>query len=65
MADDELPTDPFTELAASAVQLHELYLSWVDAGFTEAQAMELTNTTLGTSISAAIFTRRNDNDTPG
>jgi hypothetical protein len=35
------PQPPLTELAAAAVQQHELYRSWVDAGFTEDQAMIL------------------------
>jgi hypothetical protein len=35
------PTPPLTELAAAAVQQHELFRSWVDAGFTEDQAMQL------------------------
>lgn len=38
---DEMPQDPMTELAAGANQLHEIYKSYVDAGFTEAQALRL------------------------
>ncbi|MCF8605127.1 hypothetical protein L5I01_17370 [Gordonia sp. HY442] len=33
--------DPITELAALANQMHELYRAYVDAGFTEAEALEL------------------------
>jgi hypothetical protein len=44
------PSDPITDLAASAAQLHELFLAYVQAGFTEAQAMELVKTTLATAI---------------
>ena len=40
---DEIP-DPITELAAAAVQQHELYEAWVAAGFTERQALELLKT---------------------
>jgi hypothetical protein len=40
MAND-MPQDPMTELAAGAHQLHELYRSYVGAGFTEQQAMTL------------------------
>ncbi|MFF7142256.1 hypothetical protein ACFZB5_13540 [Streptomyces nodosus] len=32
---------PLTELAAMAVQNHELYTAYVHAGFTETQAMQL------------------------
>ncbi|MEU0818941.1 hypothetical protein [Streptomyces mirabilis] len=32
---------PLTELAALAVQNHELYTAYVAAGFTEPQAMQL------------------------
>lgn len=35
------PEDPFSELSQATVSQHEMYLSWVDAGFTPAQAMEL------------------------
>lgn len=35
------PADPITELAAAAVQLHEAYSAYVEAGFTEAQAFDL------------------------
>lgn len=37
----ETPQDPLTELAAGAVQLHELFLAQVEAGFTEQQAMQI------------------------
>ncbi|MFF0139718.1 hypothetical protein ACFYRN_25100 [Streptomyces sp. NPDC005227] len=42
---DEL-ADPMTELAAAAVQQHELYESWVHVGFTPDQALELLKTVL-------------------
>lgn len=35
------PQPPLTELAAMAVQFHELYTAYVDAGFTEDQALDL------------------------
>lgn len=38
---DSMPSDPITDLAAGAVQIHELYESFVTAGFSEAQAMQL------------------------
>ncbi|MGW3152732.1 hypothetical protein [Streptomyces sp. NPDC001089] len=37
---DEIP-DPITSLAAMAVQHHEAFTAWVNAGFTEKQALEL------------------------
>lgn len=36
-----MPQDPMTELAAAASQLHELYQAYLDAGFTDGQAMRL------------------------
>jgi hypothetical protein len=44
------PADPITELLSMAAQLHELYLAYVQAGFTEAQAIYL----IGQQIQAAI-----------
>jgi hypothetical protein len=38
---EDLPIDPFTALAEGAVQIFHLYNSYVLAGFTEAQAMQL------------------------
>lgn len=37
-----MPDERFmTPLAEGATQLHELYEAWLNAGFTQAQAMEL------------------------
>ncbi|MFG3136139.1 hypothetical protein ACGFZA_07935 [Streptomyces sp. NPDC048211] len=47
------PSDPMTVLAAAAAQVHELYQSYVDAGFTEQQALELTKTVLITGAGGA------------
>lgn len=38
---DEDPQNPFTMLAANAALLHEMYVSLVTAGFSEAQALYL------------------------
>ena len=38
MSDDARP-DPFSELAASAVNLHEWFMSLVGAGFSDLQAL--------------------------
>lgn len=35
------PESALTELAAAAAQLHELYTSYLDAGFTAEQALQL------------------------
>lgn len=37
----DAPQDPITDLAAGAAQVHELYLAYVNAGFTEMQALHL------------------------
>ena len=37
--EENLPEDPFGGLAANSVQIHELYLSSVAAGFTPGQSM--------------------------
>lgn len=46
------PEDPITQLAAAAVQLHEAYLAYLNAGFTEEQAFSLTKTILTASLDA-------------
>lgn len=46
MAPQGLPPSPFTDLAATAVQMHELFTAWVNAGFTEEQAMQMMCTIL-------------------
>ncbi len=35
------PDDPITQLAAAAAHLHELYCAYVQAGFSEQQALYL------------------------
>jgi hypothetical protein len=35
------PDDPFGTMAEAAVGQHEMYLNWINAGFTPEQAMEL------------------------
>ncbi|MGQ4733313.1 hypothetical protein ACUN3E_37360 [Streptomyces sp. Ju416(a)] len=44
------PTDPMTELAAAAVQLHEMHQAYVEAGFTEQQALDLTKAVIVANI---------------
>lgn len=40
------PQDPITELAEAAASQHEMFMAWVEAGFTESQAMELMKTVI-------------------
>ncbi|MEV8637779.1 hypothetical protein AB0395_39645 [Streptosporangium sp. NPDC051023] len=44
------PEDPITQLAQGAAQLHELFMAYVNAGFTESQALYL----IGQMIQASI-----------
>jgi hypothetical protein len=43
--------DPFTELAAGAIQAHELFMAFVEAGFSEAQALDLVKVMLMKAVS--------------
>lgn len=36
------PADPFTAMATMAASLHEMFVAWTNAGFTETQALYLT-----------------------
>jgi hypothetical protein len=49
---NEMPETPLTDLAASAVQLHEMYTAYMDAGFPEHRAFELVTTVLMTFLDA-------------
>ena len=40
------PQDPIGDLAEAAAAQHEMYLSWLGAGFTPDQALELLKTTI-------------------
>ena len=53
---NELPEDPMTELAAGAVQMHELFMAYVYAGFSEAQSM----TIICTALTAHIRTQNGE-----
>lgn len=50
---DNLPADPISELAAGAAQLHEAFESFMAAGFSERQAMQMV---------CAILTSSQDGD---
>jgi hypothetical protein len=40
-ADHTLPTDPMSTLAAGAAQMHEMFMSYVDAGFARSEALQI------------------------
>lgn len=44
------PEDPISKLKEGAVVLHEIFMSYVSAGFTRAEALELAKSVLMTSI---------------
>lgn len=41
MSDSEIPQSPLTSLDEEAIRLHEIYLSYMEAGFPEARAFKL------------------------
>lgn len=47
------PIDPITPLAATAAKHHEMYRAWVDAGFTDDQAIQLLSATLSSAATNA------------
>jgi hypothetical protein len=47
---DGMPTDPVSLLAAAATQTHEMFVSYMNAGFTEPQALYL----VGQMITASM-----------
>lgn len=52
-----MPDDPFTKLAAGATSMHEMYLSFVAAGFKEEHAIALLQTILATTTAVAMQQR--------
>jgi hypothetical protein len=48
------PDDPITSLAEGAAQLHELYLVYVEAGFTDGQALYLCAQIVAAGVRRAI-----------
>lgn len=49
MRDDD-PISPISELAAAAAQMHELFTSYIEAGFTREEALDLIKTLLFRSL---------------
>ena len=60
---NDSPQDPFTALQASAAQLHELFLSYVNAGFSREEALGLAGVILSAGVTAAIWGEP-ENDIP-
>jgi hypothetical protein len=50
MTDDELPKDPLGPAAQGAAELHELFLTWIGAGFTEIQACRILGVVLAENM---------------
>lgn len=44
------PLDPMTQLQQAATQVHELFLAYVAAGFTEPQALQLVCSTIAAYV---------------
>ena len=59
----KMPEDPMTALAIGASQQHELFMAWVQAGFTRAEALELLIEVIRPGIEAAMMAA--DQDVPG
>lgn len=51
--ENPLTENPLTELAASAALHHEVYLAYLDAGFSAAQALDLLKTIVTAGIQGA------------
>lgn len=50
---ENMPDDPFTEMALSAMHMHEFKISLVQAGFTDEEAMDVLKTTIQATIVAS------------
>ena len=51
---DNQPEDPLVGLAEAAVTMHQLYVEYQNAGFSEAQSFELVKTVLAANLKAAL-----------
>ncbi len=52
MTNPEMPNNPVSQLLASAIQMHELMMSYVEAGFSPEQAFVLVQTIVQSSVMA-------------
>ncbi len=48
------PRDPLGTLADAAISQHEMYLSWIEAGFTPEEALELTKAVIQELIRGVV-----------
>ena len=46
----DTPEDPISELSTGAIQVHELFSAYVNAGFTRPEALDLVLTILSITI---------------
>lgn len=56
LAEPKPPTDPWQAQAAGANQTHDIFVAYLAAGFSEAQAMTLTTTLLASATIATVST---------
>jgi hypothetical protein len=54
------PIDPLTELAKGAAQLHEMFMAYVEAGFTRAEALQLVQGIIAMGIATTAAQRSAD-----
>jgi hypothetical protein len=47
---DNIPHDPITQMAEGAAQMHEAFTAWIEAGFTRAEALQITIAVLQAGI---------------
>lgn len=52
--------EPLTQLAENAIQLHEMYLSYVQAGFRDDQAFDLVKTVLVVTLENMHYAEDDD-----
>lgn len=55
MAEEITQADTHEDIRKSAVQLHDMYMSYIEAGFTEEQAWELTTIAFGNATKRTLF----------
>ncbi|NJP33697.1 hypothetical protein [Micromonospora thermarum] len=51
----DLPTSPISALQSDAISLHELHSAYVQAGFTEDQAMQLACAVIASAVQAHVM----------
>lgn len=61
MNDDHLPA-PVTPLERMAAEHHEMFMCWVRAGFTRAEALQLLMSVNGTSVILGAMKDAQDTD---